>query len=48
MKDLDLCDIGEWIVRKYQRQQKKLGTYRAARNMKKQGFPLWLVRLVLL
>jgi hypothetical protein len=45
---LDLIDIGGWVFTKYRAQQTKVGTYQAARNMRKQGFPLALARLVLL
>lgn len=39
---------GEFIVAKYRAQQAKVGTYQAARNMRKQGMPIALARLVLL
>lgn len=43
-----MYESGNFIVDKYRAQQAKVGTYQAARNMRKQGFPLWLTRLVLL
>lgn len=49
--DLDqliLIDVGQWIVGKYRRQALMVGTYQAARNMRKQGFPFWIARAVLL
>ena len=40
--------IGWFVGDKYRAQARKVGTYQAARNMRKQGFPLALARLVLL
>lgn len=40
--------LGVFLTEKYQAQQRKVGTYQAARNMRKQGFPLGLARAVLL
>ena len=33
---------GEWLANKARRQQAEIGTYQAARNLKKQGVPLLL------
>jgi hypothetical protein len=40
--------VGDFVVQKYRAQRRKVGAYQTARNMRKQGFPLWLTRLVLL
>jgi hypothetical protein len=48
MNNIHINSIGLFIAVKYQGQQRKVGTYQAARNMRKQGFPLWMARAVLL
>jgi len=40
--------IGSWVFRKYRAQRLRIGTYQTARNMRKQGFPLWLTREIIL
>lgn len=40
--------ISDFIIDKYRRQQRKVGTFQAARNMRKQGYPLAMARMVLL
>lgn len=42
-----ITDVGGFVVAKYRAQQAKVGTLQAARNMRKQGFPLALARAVL-
>lgn len=32
--------VGAWLMRKARKQQAAVGTYHAARNLKKQGVPL--------
>lgn len=32
--------LGGWLMQKARRQQAEVGTYHAARNLKKQGVPL--------
>lgn len=39
--------IGSWVYAKYTAQQAHKGTYQAALNMKKQGYPIELALFVL-
>lgn len=39
--------IGAFIIAKYREQRKVSGMWQAARNMRKQGYPLWLALLAL-
>lgn len=39
--------VGLWIIQKYRAQAKDHGTFKAASNMRKQGFPIELARAVL-
>lgn len=39
--------VGEWFVSKYRKQQVESGTQQAARNMRKQGCPIWMALMVL-
>lgn len=39
---------GQWIITKYRAQAQQVGTQQAARNLRKQGVPLAVARLVLL
>lgn len=40
--------VGDYIVSKYRRRAKQAGYYKAALQLKKQGIPLEIARLILL
>lgn len=40
--------IGHWMQTKFKARAKESGHYTAALQLKKQGVPLWLARLILL
>lgn len=39
---------GFWLVRKMRQRSRESGFFVAAQQMRKQGYPLWMARLVLL
>lgn len=41
-------ELGKLMFDKFKAQQAKVGTFQAARNMRKQGIPLWIAHAVLL
>lgn len=48
MTNLGYNLIGHWVYHKHQARAKESGTYTAALQLRKQGVPLWLARLILL
>lgn len=47
-KELQFNLAGHWLITKFKARAQESGYYAAAMQLRKQGVPLWLARLVLL